>query len=140
MWLRALLLCDDVRLEAGGTLTAVGIHGEHVRVLAGPDPIVLPKLVVLAIVWGLEGVERFSWRHSLAPEDGPPVVRPTLREEPHDPTATEHRLVTVLSPVQFGGAGRYRLSLELVAGRERHGYELPFEIVRLPPPAEGTEP
>lgn len=96
MWVRALLLCDDVRLEMGKTFTAVGIHSEQIYVDATDGPITLPRLVVLAIVAGLSGQDRLLWRQTLTTVGGEPAQRDRMRSEPHDPASDEHHLISVL--------------------------------------------
>ena len=62
MKLKALLLCEDLRFEVGGTFTLVGVLGERILVSPGPDPIVMPKLAFVAVIGGLRGVDEIRFR------------------------------------------------------------------------------
>lgn len=132
MWLRAMLLCDDVRIEQGGTLSAIGVHGERIQVLAHEGPIIIARLATLTIVAGMLGEESIAWRQTLMADGAQPGPRAELQVHPHDPTTDEHHLVNILSPVQFARAGRYRLAMELQAGDQRVSGEMAFVIERVP--------
>lgn len=43
MWLRALVLCDDVRFEIGGTMTLVGVFADQIIVAPGDGALVMPR-------------------------------------------------------------------------------------------------
>lgn len=128
MWIRAVLVCDDVRLEMGKTLTAVGIHSEHIHVDAAEGPFTLPKLVVLSIVSGLRGQQQISWRQTLTWVGGNPAERSAMRTEPHDPMCDEHHIISVLSPVRFARLGRYQISFELEVAGEMASRDVVFTI------------
>ena len=128
MWLRALLLCDDVRLEIGKTVTAVGIHSDHIYVNVAQGPITLPRLAVLAIVAGLRGLSQITWRQTLTTVGGDPSERGPMRVESHDPESDEHHIISLLSPATFSEAGQYQISLELEAGGESICRDVVFSI------------
>lgn len=134
MRLRALLLCDDVRFEVGGTMTLVGVYADRIVVgRGGPtEAIHLPRLVIYSVIAGLTEARELAWRQTLVVDgDGPgsPVAE---GREPHDPSFDEHRLVNILSPLTLPGPGRYRLIVELETPRDRRSIEHRFTIERDP--------
>ena len=62
MKLKAMLVCEDVRFEAAGTVTLVGVFNE--RLIAPPrdGPIQLARFAFLAVIGGLCGVEEIAFR------------------------------------------------------------------------------
>lgn len=132
-WLRSLLLCDDIRLEIGGAMTLVGVYTDQIFVSQESQEsttgIVFPRLGIYAIVAGLTGTTELVWKKTLLYEgvsiDGPPTLEGT---EQHDPTADEHRLVTVLSPIAFPKPGRYCLLFTFETKRERRSVEHHFTL------------
>lgn len=131
MWVRALIICDDVRLESGGTVSLIGVFSERIYVPPGDGEIVLPRVAIYTAVAGLTEVNEVSWRQWLSPdgsEPGPPIAE---RRDPHDPRADEHRMVNIMSPLALPGAGRYRVTLEVDTGRERRTVDYHFAIERL---------
>lgn len=128
MWLRALLLCDDVRFELGGTMTLVGVHAEHIVVDPGFGEIELPRLAIYAVASGLTGVSTIEWRMTLYFETEDSGELLSESHETHDPAADEHRVVHILSPVQLPGVGRYRLVAELQSGGQSIRADHPFTI------------
>ena len=135
MWVRALLVCDDVRLEVGGTLTVVGVHGDRIVVDVGEGPIVLNRLVILAIVAGLTGIDRVGVRYGLG-EGGASVTEP-MTIHARDAARDEHQFVHLISPVQFDGPGTWQVSFELEAGGHRSSLFVPLRIERARPPSNG---
>lgn len=134
MWLRALLLCDDVRFELTGQMTLVGVHGERLVLPPAPEPdapIVLQRAVVVAVLGGLVGQSRISWRLGLAPEEADAPVEPARASvDAHDPRRFEHVLVSLHAPLVIGAPGRYRFALDVSVPGESHSFALPFEVVR----------
>jgi hypothetical protein len=139
---RASLICEDVRVELGGRLTAVGILGDVVRVGPGDGPIAIPKLVFLVIVGGLGGTPQIAFRHHLVGDVAAPADAPPLREERHDPASDEHSFVLVLAPMVFDAPGSHRLVVDVVAGAATLHHEHAFRVERdaVPTPAEGDRP
>src|SRR5262245_52030376 len=92
VWVRALLLCDDVRFEVGGTMTLVGVFGDRIVVPPGEGELVVPRLSIYSVVAGLTGTTVLGWQHHLIEENqdlGPPIA---AGSELHDGDAGEHRL------------------------------------------------
>lgn len=128
MWVRALVLCDDVRFELGGTMTLVGVLADRVAVPPHDGTIVLPRLAIYTHVAGLSGATELAWRMSLTAGGGPAGEPIAAGQEVHDGTADEHRLVHIASPLALPGAGRYRLTIELDANGERRLVDHDFTI------------
>ena len=122
-WLRALVLCDDVRFELGGTVTLVGVYADRIVVAPTEGQLVLPRLAIYSVIAGLTGATEIAWRHTLIEhgrEPGEVIARGT---EPHDGAADEHRFVNLLSPLWLPGAGRYRLAVDFETSRGRCAVE-----------------
>lgn len=135
MRLRALLLCDDVRFEVGGTMTLVGVYADRIVVgPGGPDEVIqLPRLAIYSVIAGLAESNELAWRQTLIVEGegtGAPIAE---GREPHDPASDEHRLVNILSPLTLPGSGRYRLLVELETLRDRRSIEHRFVVEREAP-------
>ena len=136
LWIRALLLCDDVRLEVGGTMTLVGTYGDRVIVGPGDGDIELPRLAIYCVIAGLTGSTELAWQLTLivdGDEPGPPLAEGS---ELHDETADEHRLVHLMSPISLAGPGKYRLLGDFETRRERRSVEHRFVVERAPAAAE----
>jgi hypothetical protein len=130
MFLKAVLVAEDVRFEIGGTMTIVGVFGERLLVPAGA-PLDFARVVFVTIVGGLTGVQRLGYRHTLRAIDGPAQTRETpLRHEPHDPTTDEHTFLFGESPLAFPGVGAYELTTEIEAGTTRGKYSYRFRVER----------
>jgi hypothetical protein len=132
MWLRALIVCDDIRLEMGGTVSLIGVYADQIVVPPGDGEILLPRLALYTVVAGLTDVPELAWRQWLSPADaepGPPVAE---GRDAHDPRSDEHRIVNFMAPLALPGPGRYRLALELETQRERRSIDHHFTVERLP--------
>lgn len=125
-----MLVCDDVRIELGGTITLVGVHNERLIVPAGDGQIRVAKLMFFAVVGGLEGVERVAFRQRIREVSELNLGTGPLVEEPHDPRADEHNFVFGDAPMVFPGAGVYEVSLDIEAGGRRASYVCKFSVVR----------
>ena len=126
-----MLVCDDVRVELGGTVTLVGVHNERLIAPPGDGPIRLAKLMFVAIVGGLEGVESVGFRQRIREESE--LVLPTgqpMTYEPHDPRADEHNFAFGDAPMVFPGVGRYEVALDIDAGGQRATYISRFKVER----------
>ena len=55
LWVRALVVCDDVRIELGGTVSLIGVYADRITVAPGDGDIVLGRLAIYTIVAGLTG-------------------------------------------------------------------------------------
>ena len=132
--LRALLICDDVRFEVGGTMTLVGVYADRILVEGGGDEIVLPRLAFFLVIAGLTGASEVTWRETLGRDGDPPGPPLAGGTEPHDPGADEHRFVHLVSPVALGRGGSYRYTLELEIRGERRRFEHRFAVEPAPAP------
>jgi hypothetical protein len=115
MWIRALVVCDDIRLEAGGTMTLVGVLADRIVVgatageIAESSDIVLPRAAVYSVVAGIAGATELTWKLTL---DGQTIASGT---DPHDASFDEHRLVSFVGPLRLPADGGV-IELEVVAG------------------------
>lgn len=128
--MRALVVCDDVRLELGGTVSLIGVYADRIAVAPGDGDIVLGRLAIYTIVAGLTGVHELAWRTSMIPDGADPGAPLADAREVHDASYDEHRIVSMLSPITFR-EGRYRLALELETKREKRTLEYRFLVERL---------
>ena len=130
MFLKAMLIADDVRFEVGGTMTVIGVYGERLVVPAGA-PLDFARLAFITIVGGLRGVERLSYRHLLRSVDARGKTREQpLRQEAHDPTSDEHTFIFGEAPLAFPDVGSYELTTEIEAGVTRGRYSYTFRVER----------
>lgn len=132
VWIRALLLCEDIRLEVGGTMTLVGVFADRIVVEPGAGELVLPRLAIYGVVAGLTGVTELSWRQTLTEADrdpGPPLAQ---GREPHDAESDEHRIVSIVTPLVLPSDGRYRLAMDIETARARRSLEHHFIVERAP--------
>ena len=130
LWVRALVVCDDVRLELGGTVSLIGVYADRITVAPGDGDIVLGRLAIYTIVAGLTGVHELAWRTTLIPDGADPGAPLAEARDAHDATYDEHRIVSMLSPVTLR-EGRYRIALELETKREKRTLEYRFQVERL---------
>ncbi|MEO8701526.1 MAG: hypothetical protein ABI867_15875 [Kofleriaceae bacterium] len=131
MKLKALLICEDIRLEVGGTVTLVGVFNERLIAPPGEGALQIPKLAFLAVVGGLRGVERLGFRQWIRLEEDVPEDRP-LAYEGHDPVNDEHNFVFVQSPMVFPDAGTYEVALDVEVDGRLQGYRYRFSVERAP--------
>jgi hypothetical protein len=128
VWFRTLLICDDVRFEVGGAMTLVGVYTDQLFVEPEDGALVLPRLAFCAVVAGLSGASRISWRKTLTLEGSASSFVLVEGSEPHDVAADEHRLVHFAGPLALQGPGRYRLTLDLDAADQRRTVEHRFSV------------
>lgn len=129
MFLKAQLICEDVRFELAGTMTLVGIHREIVAGIQMPEGIQFARLVAVTMVGGLTGVREVQHRHALRSVSGEHVSRELpFAAEAHDPTADEHVFLFGDAPLTFPAAGAYELTLELRAMRQEATYRYGFQV------------
>ena len=129
MKLKALLLCEDIRLEMGGTVTLVGVFNERLIAPPGQGAIELAKLSFVAVIAGLRGVEQIKYRQWIG-RPGAEGAATELVTDAHAPTNDEHNFVFTESPMVFPEVGTYEIGLDVeVAGRrESHRYQ--FTVAR----------
>lgn len=131
MNLRALLICEDVRLESDGTLTLVGVHNDRLRSRAPNGPLILEHLSFLVVIGGLTGVERIGFRERVRHvEDGSPAEQP-LKHELHDPRTDEHNFVFGHAPMVFPEYGTYEVIVEVKVAKKTATYRHRFGIERV---------
>jgi hypothetical protein len=127
--LKALLLCEDIRLEIGGTVTLVGVFNERLIAPPGEGAIEIPRLAFLGVIGGLRGVERIGFRQWIRFDDAeePPGE---LQFELHEPNNDEHNFVFTDTPVVFPDVGTYELALDITVGDRTQSYRYPFSVER----------
>jgi len=131
--LKAILVCDDIRIEAAGTLTIVGAFNERMIVEPGTGPIFVPRLSCLAVVAGLKGIHQIGYRQRIVALDGPPEEAvPPLEAEPHDALANEHNFIFQQAPMTFPGPGAYEMVLDLDTGARQATFRYRFYLERAP--------
>jgi hypothetical protein len=130
LWVRALVVCDDVRLELGGTVSLIGVYADRITVAPGDGDIVLGRLAIYTIVAGLTGARELAWRTSLILDGADRGAPLTEAREVHDASHDEHRIVSMASPITFR-EGRYRLELELEAQQVKRTVEYRFLVERV---------
>ncbi len=135
MWLRALIVCDDIRLEVGGTVSRIGVHADKLLVPPGDGEIVLPRLAIYTVVAGLADVAELAWRQWLLADGTAPETPVAEGRDLHDPRSDEHRIVSLMAPLALPGPGRYRLAVELETNRERRSIDHFFAVERIARPA-----
>ena len=139
MKLRAFVLCDDIRMELGGQVTAVGIYGERITVGPGEGDIVLPRLSLYAVVSGLVGASQVLYRLRMVPAAMQDMTSDTpMNQDAHLPDNDEHNFVFVQVPAVFEQEGRFTAILEVEAAGEQLAYRYTFSIERAHPPSPGV--
>jgi hypothetical protein len=127
--LRALLVCEDVRLEVDGSLTLIGVRNDRLRG-RGPasGPLILDHLAFLLVVGGLTGVDRIGFRERIRHiSDARPAEQP-LSYETHNPTTDEHNFVFGHSPMVFPEYGEYEVIVEVEVATQKATYRHRFEF------------
>ncbi|MEO8700565.1 MAG: hypothetical protein ABI867_11005 [Kofleriaceae bacterium] len=129
MHLRALLMCEDVRLEVDGTLTLIGVYNDRLRGRTPPgSPMIVQHLAFLVVVGGLTGIDRIGFRERIRyVEDDRPAEQP-LAYEPHDPRADEHNFVFAHSPMVFPRHGIYDIMVDLEVAMQAETYRHRFRF------------
>ena len=134
IWVRALILCDDVRFELGGTMTLVGVYADRIVVAPTDGELVIPRLAIVSVVAGLTGATEITWCQTLSQqgrEFGDVIAH---GNEPHDGAADEHRFVNFVSPLRLPEAGRYRLAVDFETGQAFRTVEHHVIVERGPVP------
>ena len=134
MRIKAILVCEDVRLEVAGTLTAVGIYNERLVVEPGEAPIVIPKFAVLVVLAGLKGTTRIACRQRVArvgdPYEAPP---PSMIAHEHSAENDEHSFVFQQTPLVVGAPGLFHFVFEARSDQGALVHDYSFSIERQPP-------
>lgn len=131
MHLRALLMCEDVRLEVDGTLTLVGVFNDTlpVRRAVGAGGIVhLEHLAFLLVVGGLTGIEQVGFREVVSRAGAFIDDEPDLEYQPHDRATDEHNFVFGHAPMSFPDFGDYEIAVIVATGSERTTYRHRFRV------------
>jgi hypothetical protein len=130
MYCKAILICEDVRLDMNGTMTLIGVHSERLIARRGTGPMQVPSLRFLTIVGGLRGAESLKYRHQLlSPGEKERNDLPFV-DEKHEPAADEHNFVFGEGTIMFPREGGYEFITELEAGGQRIAFRYRFEIMR----------
>jgi hypothetical protein len=130
VYLKAMLVCDDVRVELGGTITLVGVHNERLIAPTGDGQIRLARLMFFAVVGGLTGVDSVGYRQRIRETSELELGAGPLTMEEHDPRADEHNFVFGDAPMVFPGVGEYEVALDIEAAGRRATYTCKFAVVR----------
>ena len=128
MNVKATLICEDVRLEATGALTLVGVYNERLLAPATDGPLELVRIAFLVVVAGLRGVERVGYRQRVqraGANAGPPAA---LEYEEHHPLADEHNFVFGPASLVLAGVGDYELLFELHARDQTLDHRYRFHV------------
>ncbi len=127
---RALLVCEDIRVEVDGTLTLIGVYSDRIHVRAEPGPIVLEHMAFLLVVGGLLGVERVGFRERVRHVEDVRAAEEPIRYEAHNPEANEHNFVFGHAPMVFPDEGAYEVIVEVEAAMQMTEYRHRFRVER----------
>lgn len=130
MYCRAILICEDVRLDMNGTMTLIGVHSERLMAPPGKGPMQVPSLRFVTIVGGLRGADSLKYRHHLRATSEREQIDQAFLEEKHDAASDEHNFVFGGGAMVFPGEGEYELVTEVEAGGQRKAFRYRFEILR----------
>ena len=129
MNLRALLICDDVRIEVDGTLTLIGVRND--RLLVRPPssgPILLEHLAFLVVVSGLSGYDRVGFRAEVRDAANTTPTERAFSYESHRPDADEHNFIFSYAPMVFERIGIYEIVVDLKVGMQAFTYRHRFRL------------
>jgi hypothetical protein len=132
--LKALLVCEDIRFEVGGTVTLVGVFNERLFAPPGDGEILIPRMAFIAVIGGLRGVTEIRFRQWIRLEEDDDGSDRELMFEPHDPASDEHNFVFSQSPMIFPDAGTYEVAIDLAVAERMQGYRYQFVVERRPEP------
>lgn len=129
MHLRALLVCEDVRLEVDGTLTLIGVYNDRlpVRRTSTDGPLRLEHLTFVLVVGGLTGVDSIGvhQHHGLVDAAAP---EPVLAFHVHEPTTDEHNFAFGHAPLELPGFGSYEVAITVEARGEQVVFRHRFRV------------
>ena len=132
MSLRTLLLCEGVRVERSGQLTAVGIFSEIVEALPmdKEGALFLPHFSILAVIRGVKGLHTIAHRFRIMCGDELLTTSASeLREDTHAPDRDEHNLIFMQAPMPFGSKSEHVAVLEVRDSWGISSFEYPFQVV-----------
>jgi len=127
--LKAMLLCEDVRFELGGTVSLIGVFNERLIAPPGEGLIQIARVAFLAVIGGLRGVDQIAFRQWIRLGDDEPGD-PQMTLEPHDTESDEHNFVFAQSPMVFPDVGKYEVAIDIAIGPRRAGYRYSFGVER----------
>jgi hypothetical protein len=131
VYIKAVLICEDVRLEASGALTLVGVINERLIAPRDEGPLVLPRLVFVVVAAGLYGIDQIGYRQYVRRVDGPEPERAgALHAEPHHPETDEHNFIFGPIAMTVQQPGTYELVVELQARGESLVHRYRFHLER----------
>ncbi len=138
MNLRALLLCEDVRLEVDGTLTLIGVRNDRLCVRPPQDdgPLVIEHLAFLVVVGGLSGYERVGFRADVRDVESTSAAERPLAYERHAPGADEHNFIFAYAPMVFAALGTYEIVVDLEVEMRPVAYRHRFRVEAAAPVTE----
>lgn len=137
MNLRALLICDDVRVEVDGTLTLIGVRNDRLIVRPPPSgPIVLEHLAFLVVVSGLSGYDRVGFRAEVRDAAKTGATERAMSYESHRPDTDEHNFIFSYAPMVFEGIGTYEIVVDLKVGMQPVSYRHRFRLQAADPVPE----
>ncbi|CAN5832040.1 hypothetical protein BH11MYX2_BH11MYX2_11880 [soil metagenome] len=124
MFLKALLVCDDVRFEQAGAMSLIGVHRERLAGIAtSAGGIQFPKFFGVAMLGGLTGITEIQHRWQLRAVDSEIASRERPYEsEPRDGSSDEHVFVFGNAPLVFPHPGRFEVLLDVIAMGKRASY------------------
>lgn len=129
MNLRALLVCEDVRIEVDGTLTLIGVRNDRLCVRKPRfGPIVIERLAFLVVVSGLSGLDRVGFRADLRDVLSTSSIQRPRSYEDHAPSADEHNFIFAYSPMVFARTGTYVMTVDLEAATQSATYSHRFRV------------
>jgi len=135
--LRALLLCEDVRVEVDGTLTLFGVRNDRLRVRPPAEgPFVLEHLAFLVVVSGLSGYDRVGFRAEVRDVSSTGPSERAMSYESHAPGADEHNFIFAYAPMVFAGVGTYEIVVDLKVGVQTTTYRHRFRVEAADPVPE----
>ena len=109
---RAILICEDARVDEVGALGLTRVFSNRLLAPVPEGPIVMERLVVVAIATGLAGCDFVGVRHRIGAVENPPDW-PVLAFHQHDPKHDEHNFVFERENVMFGDGGTFAIEIEM---------------------------
>jgi hypothetical protein len=126
---RAILICDNARVEDDGTLTLAKVYNDRLIAPPGEGPIAIAGFVVVAIVRGLTGIDRIGIRHRIRGREQE-MTRPLIAYHPHAPREDEHNFIFAHADFVFGAPGAYELEIEISARDQQIAELFAFTVER----------
>jgi len=118
------LLCDDIRQEAGGKTSLMGIYDHHIVV---PHiPFVLPKVCFYTRFSRMDGQFKFNFSIVSPAGDRRDIIRDSDVQIPDG--AKEGTFNVIASPFEVQTEGVYEVIIGLTKGADRFEYIYKFAI------------